>query len=293
MSSSFDELISVDPAKHQQHSPPENRLGALANETENFDLLMDALELTTADTDTNTNNMNATANIVNHNLTPSYDLASATQINYANISTQISNPTTNITSNKHSSFSAVDLNKSELHAARNTSSISRGETIDLNVLNTNAPVELIRVADTSKSVLFTFFRRLVYFLVGIPVKNAAYTCQELDNECRSMSNVNKKKTLADFMRNRSLVAFFFFGVTLLLGVIYAFFNIWFAITNGSSGATKNSILIEFTSISMALIWFLLGILFKKHISMNFLSSITNFMNQKMGTDVLASSRFLR
>jgi hypothetical protein len=222
------DLISV--ADTLPNNIPINELNnkSQLNENRNFDLKFNSLSI----------NIN--------NLTPSYDLLHVNQINYDNNLENEKNNNNATNSNfvqiNSLNINAAHLNQSELHIEPET---FRNETIILKDLNSKVSNGSDYVRENSKNVLFLFFKKLVCMLVGISITSS------------NASNANKKP-LNGIIKKRPLIAFFVFGLTLILGILYAFFDIWFAITNGSSQATKNSILREFTSISVSLIWLLLG-----------------------------------
>jgi len=230
----FDKLNVSDLISVADTLPNNNLINELnnksqLNENQNFDLKFNSLSI----------NIN--------NLSSSYDLLNVNQINYDNnLETEKNN--NNATNNNFVltnslNLNATHLNQSELHIEPGT---FRNETIILKDLNSKVSNESEYVRENSKNVLFLFFKKLVCILVGIPSKN----------NNASLSNKN------GLIKQRPFIAFFVFGLTLILGILYAFFDIWFAITNGSSQATKNSILREFTSISVSLIWLLLGKILK-------------------------------
>ena len=185
------------------------------------------------------------SNININNVTSSYDLFNENQINYDNESEKNNNAKKRNSVNKAGTLiiNAADFNQPIFHIQPNN---LKNEEINLKDLNANIKNDPIQLQEKSKNILFIGFKKLVCILVGITKKT---------NDI----SLAKNNALIEIIKSKSFVAFFVFGLTVILGLLYAFLNIWFAISNGSSQATKNSILREFTSIAVSLIWLLLGI----------------------------------
>ena len=222
------DLTSIDNLSYNNFTVKFNK--SQLKESENFDL------------------KNNISNININNVDSSYDLINENQINYDN-GIENNNATNFVNKAGSIIINAADLNQPEFHGETKN---FQNEAINLKDLNSKVRNDRVQVREKSKNVLFLCFKKLICLLVGITEKT-------------SNASLVKKKPLIEMIKNRSFLAFFFFGLTVILGILYAFLNIWFAITNGSSQASKNSILREFTSISVSLIWLLLGnkINFKK------------------------------
>ena len=171
--------------------------------------------------DENSNYMNSSSPSSSYDLINANHKLATTKINYDN-------------ANDINTTELVDLNKSENSNFKATN--------DFN-LNSNKPKNGNLhdcLSNRKEKKFFSWFKLIINFLVGIP------------------SNKNNESKKLNFLNQRSILGSTLFIITLLIGGLFAVFNIWFAIENGSSLETRNSILGEFTTISLSLIWFLLG-----------------------------------